>query len=266
MKLSVAAASDDAPESAFVVFRGLENSIKKAAELGYQGIELALSRSSDVNPLKLAKCLSDNRIEVSAISTGLVYAKEGLSLLETPEAATSLFKELIDIASDFGKKVNIGRSRGFKKELSIDEAAMKLKKILEPLVLYASSKGVSLMLEPVNRYEIDWISSVPEGAYVLEQMGLNDVGLMPDVFHMNIEDRSIPESLVEYKQHILYVHVADSNRHAPGWGHLDFQSIFAALKKAGFDGWVGVEILPIPTPLEAARQAAEFLLPFIRDC
>ena len=264
MKLSVAAATDNAPDTAFVVFRGLENSIKNAAELGYHGIELALARSSDVDPTKLAKCLSDNRMEISAISTGLVYAKEGISLLETPEAAAPVFRELIDIAADFGKKVNIGRSRGFKKGLSLDEAILKLKKALEPLVVYASSKGVTFMLEPVNRYEIDWIPNVSEGAYVLEKMGLEGMGLMPDVFHMNIEDPCIPKALVEYKQHIHYVHAADSNRHAPGWGHLDFQSIFAALKDAAYDGWVSVEILPIPSPLEAAKQAADFLLPFVK--
>ena len=263
MKLSVAAAVDNAPDNAFVVFRGLENSIRNAAELGYHGIELALARSGDVDPAKLAKSLSDNRMEVSAISTGLVYAKEGLSLLETPEAASPVFRDLIDIAADFGKKVNIGRSRGFKKGLSLDEAALKLKKALEPLMVYASSKGVSFMLEPVNRYEIDWIHSVSEGAYVLEKIGLEGVGLMPDVFHMNIEDRSIPDSFLEFKQYIFYIHLADSNRHAPGWGHLDFDSVFAALKKASYDGWVSVEILPIPSPLEAAKQAAEFLLPFV---
>ena len=264
MKLAVAVAGDNAPDNAFVVFRGLENSIKNAAELGYQGIELALSKAADVKPANLEKLLAKNNMEISAISTGLVYAEAGYSLLETPEAAIPVFRELINLAADFGKKVNIGRARGFKRNLSLDEAAQKLKGILEPLVEYASSRGVVLMLEPVNRYEIDWIRSVGEGVYILEQMGLSGIGLMPDVFHMNIEDKSIPGSFIEYKKHVRYVHAADSNRHAPGWGHLNFPEIFKALKQADYNDWVSVEILPIPNPLEAAKQAANFLLPFTK--
>jgi len=263
MKLSVAAAVDNAPDNAFVVFRGVENSIRNAAELGYNGIELALARATDVNPVNFAKCLADYRMDVSAISTGLVYAKEGLSLLETPEEAGPVFRELINLAADFGKQVNIGRSRGFKRSLTPDQAAEKLKKTLEPLAEYASTRNVTMLLEPVNRYEIDWIHNVGDAFYILEKMGLPGIGIMPDVFHMNIEDRSIPASFNDFRHHIKYVHLADSNRHAPGWGHLDFTEIFSALKKTGYDKWVSVEILPVPNPMEAAKQAADFLRPLL---
>lgn len=263
MRLSVAVAPEDAPGSAFVVFRGLEESVKKAAELGYQGIELAIPGAADAKASSLSRCLSKYNMEVSAISTGLVYAVSGISLLGTPEAALPVFVELINVAADFGKKVNIGRSRGFKKNLSLNEAADKLKEVLAPLMDHAARKNVTLLLEPVNRYEIDWINSVGEGAAVLDRIQNNCLGLMPDVFHMNIEDPSIGDSLVKHKKYIKYVHLADSNRHAPGRGHLDFNEVFSALKTIGYTGWVSVEILPVPSPDEAARQAADYLLPLL---
>jgi sugar phosphate isomerase/epimerase len=265
MKLSVAVAPENAPPNAFVVFRGLESSIEKAAELGYHGIELAISRASDAKAGSLNRLLGKHNMEISAISTGLVYAGAGISLLGTPEAAVPVFTELVDVAADFGKKVNIGRSRGFRKELPVNDAADKLRKTLEPIVEHAIQKGVTLMLEPVNRYEIDWINSVADGAYVLDRMGMDGIGLMPDVFHMNIEDASIGASLIEHKKHVKYIHLADSNRHAPGWGHLDFNEVFSALRKTGYDDWVSVEILPVPNPLEAAKQAADYLLPLVMD-
>jgi sugar phosphate isomerase/epimerase len=263
MRLSVAAAPKDAPDSAFVVFRGLEESIEKAAEFGYQGIELAIPNAACAKAASLGRFLSGNRMEVSAISTGLVYAASGISLLETPEAAVPVFLELIDMAADFGRQVNIGRSRGFKKNLPLREAADKLKRVLSPLMDHGARRNVTLLLEPVNRYEIDWINSVDEGAALLDRVGNERLGLMPDVFHMNIEDRSIGGSLIKHKKYIKYIHAADSNRQAPGRGHLDFKEIFSALKTMEYQGWISVEILPVPSPEEAAKQAADYLLPLL---
>jgi sugar phosphate isomerase/epimerase len=87
--------------------------------------------------------------------------------------------------------------------------------------------------------------------------------LMPDVFHMNIEDRTIGDELAENIDYIRYIHLADSNRLAPGQGHTDFNDIFDNLKKAKYDGWVSVEILPKPDPDTAAAQAVKFLRPLI---
>jgi sugar phosphate isomerase/epimerase len=263
MKLSVAVAPDNAPDKAFVVFRGIESSIAKAAKLGYEGIELAVSCASDVQGTKLSRWLAQYNMEVSAVSTGLVYAEKGISLLETPDTAVPAFIELIDIAADFGKQVNIGRSRGFKKNLSLLEAADALKKILAPVADHAVRKGVKLLLEPINRYETDWIHSVDEGAAVLDRINEDYLSLMPDVFHMNIEDRSFVDSFVTHKKYIHYIHLADSNRRAPGWGHLNFNDLFSILRDIEYTGWVSVEILPFPSPDEAAKQAADYLLPFL---
>ena len=88
-----------------------------------------------------------------------------------------------------------------------------------------------------------------------------NIGLMPDVFHMNIEDDHIGDTLARHGSLVKYIHFADSNRHAPGWGHLDFDDVFAGLRRGGFDGWASIEILPVPDPDAAARQAARYILP-----
>ena len=62
-----------------------------------------------------------------------------------------------------------------------------------------------------------------------------------------------------------YIHFADSNRLAPGQGHLDFDDVFDGLRKGGFNGWASIEILPKPDPDTAARQAAAFCLPRIEE-
>ncbi len=82
---------------------------------------------------------------------------------------------------------------------------------------------------------------------------------MPDVFHMNIEDRSIQSELVRCAEYISYIHFADSNRLAPGQGHLHFPDIINTLKAVGYDGWITIEILPEPDPDIAAYQAVNYI-------
>lgn len=78
MRLSVVVAGEGAPDNAFVVWRGYEASIQKAAAMGYDGVELALSDADDVNRTQIERVVRACGIRVSCISTGLVYAQRGL--------------------------------------------------------------------------------------------------------------------------------------------------------------------------------------------
>jgi sugar phosphate isomerase/epimerase len=154
--------------------------------------------------------------------------------------------------------------RGFIAEGETAETAEgRFAEAVREIAAHARPKGVDLILEPVNRYEINFINSVDEGAELMERLAIPGLKLMPDVFHMNIEDASIEGNLQKYIAHIAYVHFADSNRLAPGWGHLDFGSIVQALTEVGYAGWTSVEILPKPDPDSAAQQAIQHLRKFI---
>jgi len=270
VKLSVAIAGEYALPSAFVVWRGFEQSIKKAAEFGYQGVELALKTADEINRHKLERWLQQSNVEVSCISTGQVFADLGLCFTH-PDAdvrakVVEIFKGFIDLAKDFGRLVNVGRVRGFIPEGQVFERAEELfidtaRRICD----IAGPLGVNIIIEPVNRYEINFINNLDQAAELIKKVGRNNLGLMPDVFHMNIEDAKIGESLIRNSTLIQYIHLADSNRLAPGYGHLDFDEIFSALEVFGFNGWASIEILPKPDPDTAARKAAEYILPRISE-
>ncbi|MGN6298992.1 MAG: TIM barrel protein [Ginsengibacter sp.] len=269
MKLSIAIAEKHALPSAFVVFRGFEEYIPKAAKYGYKGVELALKRAEEINQNDLQKLLGENNIEVSCISTGQVYADGGLTLTHEKKGSRdfviNIFKEFIDLAYKFGKTVNIGRVRGQigkRSKLYVEELFVE---VARELCEYALPKKVTLILEPVNRYEIDFINTVNEGVDLLKKVGMPNMMLMPDLFHMNIEEKDISLELVKNVEFIKYIHFADSNRFAPGQGHIDFQQIFHNLLLAGYNGWISTEILPRPDPDTAAKQTIDFLLPLIQD-
>jgi 5-keto-L-gluconate epimerase len=268
MKLSVAIASEDAAPSAFVVWRGFGESVRKAAAFGYQGVELALKTAGDVEPGALRRLLSKYKMEVSGISTGQVFAASGLYFTHPDAAvrqrAVKVFAGLIELAAEFGRFINIGRVRGFVAEgQSRPEAEKLFLDTAEQVCGLARPHGVTILIEPVNRYEINFINNLDEGAALLGKLACENAGLMPDVFHMNIEDAKIGASLIRHAGLIRYIHLADSNRLAPGQGHLNFDEVFSALKVSGFDGWASIEILPRPNPDTAAAAAAKFILPAI---
>ena len=111
---------------------------------------------------------------------------------------------------------------------------------LRELAPAAKAAGVSLFLEPLNRYEAYIVNRLEHGSAIAAEVG-PEIGVMADFFHMGIEEADIPTSIRGNREHLVYVHVADSNRLQPGRGHLDFTPGFRALKEIGYDGYLAIE-------------------------
>lgn len=270
VRLSVAIAAAEAPPDAFVVWRGFRESFAKAARSGYQGVELALKTAEDVSPTLLGQWLAQNDLEVSCISTGQVFATLGLFFTHPDgsvrDRAVEVFNGLVDLAADFGGLVNVGRARGsYRADQPLADTERLFVQTVQRICDYAQPKGVTILIEPVNRYEINFVNSVAQGAEIVKRVDRENLGLMPDLFHMNIEDDRIGDTLARFGPLVRYIHVADSNRRAPGSGHLDFFDAFRGLRQARFRGWASVEILPLPDPDTAAERAAQTLKPMIEE-
>jgi sugar phosphate isomerase/epimerase len=267
MRLSIAVAQADALPGTYAVLRGLESSIGTAAALGYAGIELAVKTADEIDRHRLAAWLDTAGLEVSGISTGQVFTGLGLSMTEPDPAKRRQVREvlagIIDLAAEFGRLVIVGRIRGQIGSAPREEAEGRFVQLARELCDYAAQKDVTLVLEPINRYEIDFVHSVPEGFDLVRKVDRPNMKLMADLFHMNIEDVDIAGELARHRGALAYLHLADSNRLAPGQGHLNFSEVFAELRQADYRGWLAVEILPEPDPDTAARQAADFLRPLL---
>jgi 5-keto-L-gluconate epimerase len=268
LKIAIAVASSDAPPEAFVVWRGFETSIVKARQFGYDGVELALRDAQQIDLPAVRSLLRDQGLACPCISTGQVFASLGLHFTTADSArraqAIEVFRGLIDVAAELGAMVNIGRVRGFiEKGQTRQDSMSRCAGVIAQLAQYADSLGVALLLEPVNRYEINFINNLAEGCELLDAAGAKNVMLMPDLFHMNIEDPTLGGELRRHAARIGYIHFADSNRRAPGQGHIDFPEVLTALRESLYKGWATVEILPFPDPDVAARQAIEFLRPLM---
>jgi sugar phosphate isomerase/epimerase len=265
MKIGLAVATAEALPSAFVVFRDDPCMlVDRCCDLGYDGVELALRFAHEVNLPEIKRRLSATGMEIPCISSGQVFAADHLYFTHPDsavrEAAVERITEMIRLAGELGAKVNTGRVRGIIHEG--DTAAVATDRYLscmERCADVAEPLGVELIIEPVNRYEVNFINNCSEGLEIVRRCGRSSVKLMPDLFHMNIEDASFRQSFEAARACITYVHVADSNRLAPGWGHMPFDEIFNILSTIGYDGYLTAEILPCPNPAAAAEQAIRFL-------
>jgi sugar phosphate isomerase/epimerase len=83
-----------------------------------------------------------------------------------------------------------------------------------------------------------------------------NVQIMADFFHMSIEEANIAESIRAAGSYIKHIHLADSTRLLPGYGHTDFKSGFAALKEIGFENYMALECgVPGPREVELPKSA-----------
>ena len=172
---------------------------------------------------------------------------------------------MIRVAAELEARVNLGRVRGIISESdAVGAAVQRFFDCLRRCADVAEDLRVTLLIEPVNRYETSFINMCQAGAEIIEQSGRNCLKLMPDLFHMNIEERSFGAVFQSLKEYIDYIHVADSNRWAPGWGHTPIDDILEVLRSIRYEGYLTGEVLPVPDPDSAARQVIDFLSPRVR--
>ena len=249
---------------ALVVFRGLEESLKAASEIGYDGIELALYHKDNVDAKALRGLADRYNMAIPVISTGQMYTMGKVSSTHPDrgvrERAVEDFEGIIEIAAELGADVNVSRVRGsLDPDDSYEEGLEKLTQCLDRVCAKARAYGLAILLEQMNRYETNYLFSCAEVGDYIRKLGIPNLKIHADLFHMNIEDVDLPKTLKEYADVLGYIHFADSNRLAPGKGNIDFVSILQSLDSIKYPGWIGVEILPKPNPHSAARESLEYL-------
>ena len=148
-----------------------------------------------------------------------------------------------------GSKVMLGLMRGLGSTHNAGADRAQLREAMLPIADYAQKKGVTVLLEPINRYETILLNSgIEVYDFIRNDLGNPDsIGILWDLFHANIEDRDYAETVAMIGGKIKHVHIADSNRAFPGFGHTDMDEVFRLLYKAGFEEYASFECLNKPS-------------------
>jgi len=112
---------------------------------------------------------------------------------------------------------------------------------LREISLFAKDRGIDLLIEPLNRYSTPVCTTSTDAIYLVKSIAQENVGLLLDTFHMNIEEDSIEYSIKKSKGLLKHIHLADNNRKMPGFAHISFREIINALRELEFDGFMSFE-------------------------
>ncbi|MHC4994287.1 MAG: TIM barrel protein [Planctomycetota bacterium] len=252
---------EEARGGPFVLWDGVAAGCAFAAELGFDGVEIFAPSPDAVDDDELRGLLEKHDLDLAAVGTGAGMVKHGLSLTDADaskrEAARDFVKNIIDWGGPFGAPAIIGSMQGrWTADVDKQTALEYLADALNELGSHAEQYNTPLIYEPLNRYETNLINTVVSGVDLLQTLDTQNVKLLPDLFHMNIEEDDVAQAFRDGKGWVGHVHFVDSTRKACGWGHTDFAPIVAALEEIGYDGYVSAECFAIPTPEDAARQTA----------
>lgn len=257
MKLSIVQSTEPASFSALAYKGDWAKNIGKLKYMGFDGVELAVRDPKTLDASLLKSLLQRHALIVPAIGTGQVYGEDGLSFTHSDPAirrqAVERVKSHVRLAADLGAMVIIGLVRG-RRGAGVAEGPAEQWLIKALKECASENLAVKLAVEPINRYETDFINTADSAMKLLEKIQMENIGLLLDTFHMNIEEPSITGSIVSSKDRLFHIHIADSNRWFPGAGHIDFKAIVDVLSQIDYKGFLSAEILPLPDPDTAATS------------
>lgn len=278
MKLSLVISAQPTRYGDVAFVGDLEHNIGRLAALGFAGVELGIRDPGALDAAGLEAMLARHGLACPAISTGQAWIEERLSFTSPDPAvraaAVERIRQHLALAArlktmpdpTLHPMVMLGLIRGKRTEGVSDEQAMAwLVEALRECAAVGAAAGVRIIIEPINRFEADFIHSARDGLELLARVGSDQVGLILDTFHMNIEEHSIEESIRLVGPRLWHFHLSDSNRWHPGAGHIDFAGVLRTLADIGYDGFLSGEFMAKPDPETAAQRMIEHMRPLLRE-
>lgn len=220
------------------------HAIERAAALGYGYIVVPLRRHEDIDPAGIAKLCADAGIK--PITTSPLGPHNDISSTDSAVSAAGVAHHLagLELAaamgadrmggilySAFGKATRRATPENF------SAAAEGLAKVAER----ARSLGMLISLEVVNRYETNLITTAADAVRMVKTIGMDNVKVHLDTFHMNIEENSMMGALEEALPYLGYFEIDQNHRGLLSQGQIDFAPLLKRLKDASYTGLIGVE-------------------------
>jgi D-psicose/D-tagatose/L-ribulose 3-epimerase len=214
--------------------------IKEAKRLGGNVIDFAISDHTAFPTEEASILIAETGLEPITSTTLLAHNNPISPVPEIRAKAVESMKALIDITKALGGHLTAGVNYAgsgcltgklrTKRELEWSAECMR------DVADYAMERDIVIAIEPVKRFESHIINRAEQALEYIELVGRSNVGVHLDCFHMNIEEPDIPGAVELCGGKLKYMHMVDSNRGAPGQGHIPWLYLFKALKKIGFNG------------------------------
>jgi len=214
-------------------------------ERGFDGLEIPIFRPEGFPAAEIRKGFEANGLECTAS----VVLVDGLSLIsedaELRRKTLLHLEQTIAVAAEAGVKViagpvysPVGHFTGQRRTADEWNWAVEAYQALAPTL---AEHGVTLGIEPLNRFETYFLNTAADAAALCDQVNDPNVGILFDTFHANIEEKDIGDGYRTVGKHLKHVHACANDRGIPGSGHIEWDSVFQALRDVGYDDWLTIE-------------------------
>jgi D-psicose/D-tagatose/L-ribulose 3-epimerase len=226
---------------------GLAKVVPQIEKFGYDSIELGMDYQESLDLARVGEMIRDHNLSVSVCAAlghdcDLIHPDSKLR-----DNGLRFIKEIIDRARILGASVvggpfyaSAGRlwwsnSEAHEAEMSLLVGQLQL------LSRYAHERGVTLCIEPLNRYETSFLNTASDTAGLVDRVGHPACKALLDTFHMSIEETDMRDALRTVGDRMGHFHVASSLRGAPGEGMIAWNDVAEGLREIGYDGSVVIE-------------------------
>jgi D-psicose/D-tagatose/L-ribulose 3-epimerase len=219
--------------------------IDRAEQLGFDMIEIPLMEVELVDPVAIRKRLNEVGLDVCTSTACSLSSDITAEDEASRRRGVHYLKQCIKATADMGASVFTGVTYSAlgRKIDSMPDASHwdRAAKGLKEAARYAQDLGVTVGIEPVNRYETFLINTCDQAFRLREMIDEPNVALHLDAYHMNIEENGFYEPTKKAAPYLCHYHLSESHRGTPGTGVVDWEGIYRALAEAGYKGPVGLE-------------------------
>lgn len=221
--------------------------IRQFKDWGCDTIEIALEDASHIDPHLIKQALDDNGLRCSSICAAMGPGRDLRGNEAEQQQAIDYISQVLDVMTVLDCPVMVGPlySTVGRAEQTAEDAYKSqwdvVVKHLKTLAARAGDLGKKLAIEPLNRYETDFINTCEQALRLVGDVGHDAVGLLLDTYHMNIEEKDSAAAIRRAGKHLLHVHACGCDRGAPGNDHIDWVGIRDALKDIDYSGSLVIE-------------------------
>lgn len=214
---------------------------------GFQSVEIAIEDPSHIDPAVIKAALDKNKLACGSVCACLGPDRDLRGTPEQQKTSLDYMKQLIDqmVVLDCPSLIGpVYSSVGRADPVPPQEYKQQWKTVVKNLRIlcdYAESKGRQVCMEPLNRFETDFINTCDQALQMVADVGSPALKLHLDTFHMNIEEKNQAKAIRKAGKLLGHFHACGSDRGTPGSDHIDWPAIAAALKAVRYDGDVVIE-------------------------
>ena len=230
--------------------------LEQIKEIGYDGVEVPIFEHDAAAFQRLGGKLAELGLERTAVTVSTGDANPISPDSSVRAEAVTRLKGAVDMCELVGTPMLCGPYHSalgeFSGAMPSEEEWANGKATLREVADYAGEKGVTLVLEYLNRFELYFLNSAADCARFVREVDHPNLRMMYDTFHANIEEKDITEAVKSCIDVCAHVHISENDRSTPGSGGVDWDTSFAALKEVGYEGWMVVEAFGLSLPDLAA--------------